>query len=155
MVDFIHMRRDLTAPINAPRWPRGISLAELENGDAREIHALLTLAYSAGGGGVGDFETWWTGLLTDLEFDRNLCVVAKDERDRIVGFIQCWTTAFIKDVVVHPEARRQGLAEAMLNHAFGLFQALGMEHVDLKVEKGNPTGAIRLYERMGMVVMDD
>jgi ribosomal protein S18 acetylase RimI-like enzyme len=109
------------------------------------------LAYSRGGGTVADFDTWWTGLLTDIEFDEDLCVVAKDETGRIVGFTQCWTSAFIKDVVVHPEARRQGLAEAMMNHAFGLFRALGVEAVDLKVEVDNPSGAIRLYERMGMV----
>jgi ribosomal protein S18 acetylase RimI-like enzyme len=151
MPDIIRMRRDLSQPINAPRWPQGIFLAELEQGDAREIHALLVLAYSRGGGTVADFDTWWTGLLTDIEFDEDLCVVAKDETGRIVGFTQCWTSAFIKDVVVHPEARRQGLAEAMMNHAFGLFRALGVEAVDLKVEVDNPSGAIRLYERMGMV----
>jgi ribosomal protein S18 acetylase RimI-like enzyme len=155
MANFLRMRRDLTQPINAPRWPTGISLAELENGDAREIHALLTLAYAAGGGTVAGFEEWWTGLITDIEFDKNLCVVAKDEHHQIVGFTQCWSSAFIKDVVVHPQARRQGLAEAMLNHAFGVFQALGVEYVDLKVLKDNPTGAIRLYERMGMFVVED
>jgi ribosomal protein S18 acetylase RimI-like enzyme len=151
----IRMRRDLTQPINAPKWPPGIFLAELEEGDAREIHALLTLAYARGGGRVAEFDIWWTGLITDIEFDKNLCVVAKNRDHRIVGFTHCWTSAFIKDVVVHPEARRQGLAEAMLNHAFGLFRALGIDHIDLKVEADNPSGAIRLYERLGMFAVAD
>jgi ribosomal protein S18 acetylase RimI-like enzyme len=153
--EIIRMRRDLTQPINAPKWPHGIVLAELEDGDAREIHGLLTLAYAQGGGRVADFDTWWTRLITDIEFDKNLCVVAKDTNHRIVGFTHCWTSAFIKDIVVHPEARRQGLAEAMLNHAFGLFRALGVEHIDLKVEADNPSGAIRLYQRLGMVAVPD
>lgn len=59
-------------------------------------------------------------------------------------------SAFIKDLVVHPSARRLGLGEALLRQAFLAFAARGADAVDLKVEIDNPTGARRLYERAGM-----
>lgn len=148
MAEIIRMRRDLGAPITAPVWPAGLLLAEFENGDAREIHALMDLAYINGGGSVDTFDHWWADLLIDPEFDKRFCVVIKDDTSRIVGYTQCWTSSFIKDVVVHPDTRRQGLAEAMLSHAFGLFKSLGKDYIDLKV-LGDNDNAIRLYKKLG------
>ena len=57
---------------------------------------------------------------------------------------------FIKDLVVHPLARRRGVAEALLMTAFWEFQRRGEKQVDLKVQTDNPTGAVRLYKKLGM-----
>jgi ribosomal protein S18 acetylase RimI-like enzyme len=53
-------------------------------------------------------------------------------------------------LVVHPLARRRGTAEALLRTAFREFRRRGAKHVDLKVQTDNPTGAVRLYKRVGM-----
>lgn len=154
MAEIIRMRRDLSAPINSPTWPSGLLLAEFQDGDAREIHALMVLAYVDGGGSVDTFDHWWAELLIDPEFDKRFCVVIKDFSGRIVGYTQCWTSSFIKDVVVHPDTRRKGLAEAMLNHACTLFAGLGKDYIDLKV-LGDNDKAIRLYEKLGFFLVTE
>ncbi|WP_236846471.1 MULTISPECIES: GNAT family N-acetyltransferase [unclassified Bosea (in: a-proteobacteria)] len=118
--------------------------------DLPALHDLLTLGYSLGGGRVATFEEWKAALLGDSDFDPALVFVVSDAQGAIVAVCQCWASAFVKDLVVHPSARRQGLGEALLHHVFAAFTARGADIVDLKVEIDNPTGARRLYERVGM-----
>lgn len=113
------------------------------------VHRLLEVGYADGGGHVGSFEEW-PSLRADEEFAADLFFLAENERQDIVGVAQCWTSAFIKDLVVHPLARRQGIATALLWQVFSEFQHRGAKHVDLKVHVDNPTGALRLYRAMGM-----
>ena len=110
----------------------------------------MQIAYARGGGSVGPFDAWWPGVRDDSEFAAELVFLAVDQRGDIVGAAHCWTSAFVKDLVVHPDARRRGIAEALLKTAFAEFRRRGDRHVDLKVQLDNPTGAIRLYERLGM-----
>ena len=81
----------------------------------------------------------------DPEFDAGLCVCACGDRPPAA---LCWTSAFIKDLAVTPAARRQGLAEALLRHAFVVFRSRGASEIALKVENGN-ADALRLYHRLG------
>ena len=48
--------------------------------------------------------------------------------------------------------RRRGLGEALLRHAFREFWQRGVSTVSLDVDGEDTTGAIRLYERVGMHV---
>lgn len=147
---WVRMRRDLATPVPAPVWPAGYRLAPFAIADMPAIHALLSLGYSLGGGRVPPFEEWKAALLADSDFDPALVFVVRDASGAIAAICQCWASAFIKDLVVHPSARRQGLGETLLHHAFAAFIARGADIVDLKVEIDNPTGARRLYERVGM-----
>jgi ribosomal protein S18 acetylase RimI-like enzyme len=145
------LRRDLSDAVADLVWPSGFSVRAFAAEDAKVVHRLMQLAYTQGGGSVGAFETWWPAVRDDGEFDAALCFLAIDGGGEIVGAAQCWTSAYVKDLVVHPAARRQGLAEALLLTVFQTFRARGARHVDLKVETDNPTGAMRLYRRLGMV----
>jgi ribosomal protein S18 acetylase RimI-like enzyme len=145
------MRRDLSVPIPKPVWPDGFRLAPFAITDLPEIHTLLVLGYALGGGSVTPFEIWKPSLLGDSEFDPALVFLVRDDTGRLAAVCQCWTTAFVKDLVVHPAARRKGLGEALLHHAFTEFAARSAKSIDLKVEADNPSGARRLYERVGMV----
>jgi ribosomal protein S18 acetylase RimI-like enzyme len=49
--------------------------------------------------------------------------------------------------------RRQGLALALLRHAFGVFYAAGQPVVELGVDSANATSAPRVYERAGMRIL--
>jgi ribosomal protein S18 acetylase RimI-like enzyme len=118
--------------------------------DAPKVHRLLEAGYAQGGGNIGAFEEWWPSLRDDGEFTPDLCFLAVDERHDIVGVAQCWTSAFIKDLVVHPRARRRGIATALLMRVFWEFRRRDVKHVDLKVQMDNPTGALRLYKALGM-----
>ena len=100
------------------------------------------------GRGVPDFEDWWEKFSGDSEFDASLCFLVFSE-GRLAGVALCWTSAFLKDLAVHPDMRRLGIGENLLRIVFRTFRVKGAAAVDLKVETGN-ANAIRLYERVGM-----
>ena len=134
--------------LREPIWPDGIHPRSFGPEDGHALHALLEHGYRRGGGSVAAFETWLTQMTTDEEFDPQLWFLAEAER-MLVGAILCWTSAFVKDLVVHESWRRRGLAEALLLHAFNALSARGATTVELKVEAGNHA-AVRVYERLGM-----
>ena len=142
------LRKDLDRPTMPPVWPAGFSCRTLLPDDAPDVHRLLRTAYSEGYGGVADFEEWWEKFSGDSEFDASLCFLVV-RKDGLAGVALCWTSAFLKDLAVHPDARRLGLGENLLLQVFRTFRAKGASAVDLKVETGN-ANAVRLYERAGM-----
>ena len=148
--DIQRLRRDLADALADPVWPAGFSARTFSAEDAPAVHRLMELGYAGGGGSVGAFAQWWPRVRDDGEFAAELCFLAIDASGEIVGVAQCWTSAFIKDLVVHPDARRRGIAEALLRMAFQAFRRRGAGHVDLKVQSDNPSGAVRLYKRLGM-----
>jgi ribosomal protein S18 acetylase RimI-like enzyme len=141
------LRRNLDRPIQPPEWPKGFSCRALLPSDAADTHALLKTAYVEGRG-VPDFAEWWEEFSGDSESDPALCFLVFGQ-GRIAGAALCWTSAFLKDLAVHPDARRLGIGENLLRLVFRTFQARNAFAVDLKVEAGNAS-AIRLYERAGM-----
>jgi GNAT superfamily N-acetyltransferase len=121
-LDLLVLRRDLTAPVPVADWPEGVALVALDTADAPAIHALLQRAYANGFGGVApDWLDWWEALRADSEFDRDLCFVAK-AGDEIVGFCLCWTSSFVKDLVVAPESHGRGVGAALLATAMAVFE---------------------------------
>jgi ribosomal protein S18 acetylase RimI-like enzyme len=144
------LRRDLSEAFAPPTCPTGYRMRTFAADDAPTVYRLLEVGYAQGGGHIGAFEEWWPSLRDDHEFAPDLCFLAVDERQDIVGVAQCWTSAFIKDLVVHPRARRRGIATALLRRVFWEFRRRGEKHVDLKVQVENPTGAVRLYKELGM-----
>jgi ribosomal protein S18 acetylase RimI-like enzyme len=146
------MRVDLPRETPEPSWPQGTAVRGFRASDAAGLHALLEQGYRNGGGTVTPFETWLPALVGDSEFDPQACflVTAGDE---LAAASICWTSAFVKDLVVDERWRRRGLGEAILQLAFRTFADRGARHVDLKVEEQN-AGAIRLYQRVGMRVVE-
>lgn len=76
-----------------------------------------------------------------------MCFVAKAEGE-VVGFCLCWTSSFVKDLVVALEWQGRGLGGALLATAMATLRDRGEAEVRLKVVTGN-AGARRLYERIG------
>jgi ribosomal protein S18 acetylase RimI-like enzyme len=152
-VEVWRMRVDLDpAALRDPIWPEGVRARRFTLDDAVALHALLEDGYRGGGGSVAAFETWLPQMTSDDEFDAELWFLAESE-EALVGAVLCWTSAFVKDVVVRESSRRQGLGEALLRHAFQTFAARGANAVELKVEATN-TSAVHLYERLGMRVVE-
>ncbi|MBK5399483.1 GNAT family N-acetyltransferase [Pseudomonas sp. TH39(2020)] len=145
------MRRNLAEGVPAITWPQGIVLSEYRPDLAEAVHRLMELGYQEGGGRVPALDVWQQRFETDPEYDPSLCFIALDIKG-IVGVCQCWTSAYIKDLVVQPRAQGQGLGRALLLHAFNIFQQRREGFVDLKVLEDN-LRAQRLYENAGMRVI--
>ena len=142
------LRRDLTAGLPAPQWPAGTVLEHYRADLAPAIHAVLSMTQEQGGGRVASLDEWRQQFVTDAEFDPSLCLVASNA-DGILGVAQCWTSAFIKNLSIHPCAQGQGLGRALLLHTFQVFKQRGEPYVDLKVLESN-LRARHLYESAGM-----
>lgn len=151
----LRMRRDLLDAPEPPVWPAGVILRTLgpkpDRKDAKAAHSVLASGFWEGGGGAPIFPRWWNALRKDPEFDPTLVFLAFDGPD-IVGMTQCWTSAFIKDLAVHPHARRRGIGRALMLTAFDAFAKRGASHVDLKVREENET-ALRLYQSLRMRIV--
>jgi ribosomal protein S18 acetylase RimI-like enzyme len=147
------MRAPLSPPVAGPHWPAGVDPRPWRDGDAPAVHALLVEAYRNGGGEVEPYVRWLPWFTGDAEFDPAACTLAWSG-DELAGVALCWSSAFVKDLCVADAHRRRGLGEALLRHSFALFAARGVSALDLKVDSENPSGAVRLYERVGFEVVE-
>ena len=57
---------------------------------------------------------------------------------------------WVDELGVRPSWRGRGIAAALLRRSFATFSDRGVRRVILNVDAENPTGATRLYERVGM-----
>ena len=80
-------------------------------------------------------------LLTSDDDGRVTAAIITTERDLGSGGSR---TAFIAELLTHPDHRRQGLAEGLLSHAMQALHGLGHKTVAVTVNSGN-AGAIALY----------
>ena len=145
------MRRDLPADAPDIVWPEGVEVSTYRPELAVAVHRLMQLGYREGGGRVPDLETWQQRFESDPEYDPTLCFIALDA-EGVVGVAQCWTSSYIKNLVVHPRMQGRGLGRALLLKAFKVFQQRREGFVDLKVLEDNRR-AQRLYESAGMYVV--
>lgn len=57
---------------------------------------------------------------------------------------------YVEDIGVLKGWRGRGIAEALLRRSFDIFRGVGLKRASLNVDSDNSTGAMRLYERVGM-----
>ena len=97
---------------------------------------------------------WKLRKLEREEFDASLWHIAWDG-DQIAGHAQTRFrngVGWIGNLGVRRPWRKRGLGEALLLHAFNEFYKRGMPKIGLSVDASNPTGATRLYQKVGMKV---
>ena len=89
--------------------------------------------------------------------------VVAERAGRIVAFALFFTNfstflaqpgLYLEDLFVEPEARGQGIGQALLEHLAGLAASRGCGRFEWSVLDWNE-GAIRFYQRMGATVMPD
>ena len=150
VTEVLEMAVELRPPLPEPDWPAGVVLRPFDaDRDAVDVHACLVEAFAESDERVAPLDEWRPWLLGDPSYDPALVLVAESGR-RVAGMAQCWTEGFVKDLAVRPAFRGRGLGEALLRAVFAEFARRRIARVRLKVDADNPTGAVRLYRRVGM-----
>lgn len=148
----------------APAWPEGITLStRQERPELLPIFRATREAFQDHWGHVDQpeetsfarFQHW---VENDEEHDPSAWFLALDG-DEIAAVCLCrpiWyedpNMGWVNTLGVRRPWRRQGLALALLHHAFGEFHRRGRQRVGLGVDADSLTGATRLYEKAGMHV---
>ena len=89
-------------------------------------------------------------VASELKNKLALWLVAEDE-GRVAGYIgsqTCGDESDVMNVAVHPDFRRRGIAEALVNALVDELKAIESRCLTLEVRASN-TPAISLYEKLG------
>lgn len=89
-----------------------------------------------------DFSTWWLAEIDGVAVAALLGWRLPDHEHDWTGHVGTLGTL--------REARGRGIGSYLLRFAFAEFAARGLRKVTLGVDASNPTGAVRLYESVGM-----
>jgi mycothiol synthase len=154
------MRIELSDELPEPEWPAAVAVRTMQAGEAEErIYEANNEAFN----NHWDFRPqpfaqWRSDAFGRDEFDPTLVWLA-EEGDELAGFsANSWHFSgdpefgWIGILGVRPLWRRRGLATALLHQSFQDFRRRGAKRVGLGVDAQNTTGAVRLYERVGMHV---
>jgi mycothiol synthase len=155
--EILRMWRPLKGDLPEPTWPHGVRVRTYAPDDAHRVHELLDATYA---GWDRDYvprsHDGWVSFMTDDGDDFDPALWFLVERDgELVACALYWKETdrrgWLKDLVVQESERGRGLGTALLHHGFRAYAARGADRVGLKVDSTNPTGAPRLYERVGFV----
>jgi mycothiol synthase len=152
---FRHLRMDLDG---SPRYPveppPGIEIEGIEpDRDLRRIHAIFVEAFSQEWGyRVIPFEEWIDLEVETPSYDPGLWLLAREGHEAVgaLSGIVSGDRGWVGELGVRAPWRGRGIATAMLHRSFTAFAARGLRRVMLNVDSQNSTGAVRLYERVGM-----
>ncbi len=144
----------LESPPPEPKFAEGIELRPFATGehDVAVWHAENEAFRDHPGSHEWTLEEWRRERIDDPEFDPTLWQIAWDGEE-IAGFaLNRYRTGigWIRMLGVRRPWRKRGLGEALLYHSFGEFYRRGMKTIGLGVNAHNPTGATRLYQKVGM-----
>jgi mycothiol synthase len=155
---FRTMEVEMDAPPPEPSWPWPIEVRTMDPGtDDRAVYEADNEAFADHWGHVpSSFARWRHDLIGAEGFDPTLCFLAMDEQ-QIAGFALCKVgvadnpdSGYVASLGVRRPWRRRGIALALLQHCLAEFFRRGCHRVTLEVDSENPTGAMQLYERVGM-----
>ena len=153
------MRIELDAPTPEPVWPQGVELLDLDPArHGRTAHAVVKTAFAdiGDGSGQGPYEEW-AAVLAPERFVPGLALVAQERGEVVavgIGHLLPDDVGFVRQLAVPRAHRGRGLALAVLHETFRRCVQRGLGAVVLGVDAGNQTGAVRLYERAGMRVVE-
>lgn len=144
----------LDGPPAEPQFPEGIELRPFIQGehDVAVWQAQNEAFRDHWGSHDVTLEEWRRSRFDDPEFDSTLWPIAWDG-DEVAGFSlnrYRMGIGWIRTLGVRRPWRKRGLGETLLLHSFGEFYRRGMKTIGLGVDAQNPTGATRLYQKVGM-----
>jgi mycothiol synthase len=158
----LRMVIDLGEPPAPPVLPEGVEIRTFRSGqDERGFFDSIQASFKDHWGYVERpdevmYERFLHGMKDNPTFDPELWYAAW-ENGRIIGTSLCVKSlpedsglGWVNSLGVRREARRRGIAQALLQQSFvGLYER-GQRRVGLGVDASSLTGATRLYEKAGM-----
>jgi mycothiol synthase len=158
---FSHVRNSYTMvralPAGSPPpLPEGIDVRVFETDrDERILYELHQAAFADHWGFVPQPYESFTGewyQSNDWAPELTYLAVAGEEAVGYTAALEFATGGFIGAIGVLRAWRGRGIAQAMLHRAFADLAARGHPEVTLGVDAASPTGAVALYEKVGMTV---
>jgi len=159
------MRIEMKEPPPAPVWPEGVSLRLYNpNLDARTVYEVDEESFQDHFGFVKEdpeegYERFMHHMTGDNSYDPSLWFLAVADEEVVAICLCCRFGAddkeigYVSSLGVKRTWRRQGIALALLKHAFGEYYRRGKYKVDLGVDAESLTGAMDLYTKAGMFVL--
>jgi mycothiol synthase len=155
---FEEMIRPLEPGDAAPE-PPGIALRRWDVGRSEELRAVHNEAFADLWGSSPLDRDAWAHRLDEHGNRLDLSWIAVDG-DRIVGFALCGhfpddealigrRDGWIRHLGVARDRRNRGVASALVLASCTTFAAAGFTHAALGVDSDSPTGAHRIYHRLG------
>jgi len=162
---YVRLRIEMSGPPLPAEIPQGIEIRPFD--PKADLHATILSVRETFRDHWGHIERdleedtrmWTHWVEEDRDFDPSVWHLACDGNE-IVG-VSLGTTkrpesdnlAYIYTLGVRRAWRGRGIAHALLRHSFAAFYERGRSVVDLDADAENLTGAMRLYEGVGMHVV--
>ena len=101
------------------------------------------------------FSMPWTEeqLRSQLKGSRHECIAALNAEGRVLGYVGMMCVldeGYISNVAVHPDFRRLGIGDRLIDRLLALARVRSLAFVTLEVRAGNEA-AIALYQKHGFV----
>ena len=153
------MERDLRTPVPSLPLPPGLELRPAAESHDRAIWEAQREAFQDHWGYTPWTEEHFQRFTSYPHYDRSLWRVAW-EGDQVAGMVLSYINpeenrqyrrlrGYTEDIAVRRPWRRRGLASALIARSLTALQERGMAEAALSVDAENPTGALRVYERLG------
>lgn len=151
---FSRMVLDLGAEPPVPVPVPGVSVRGVTGEAAeRDLHAVMMESFAHHYGSTPEtYEDWRARQAGRSGVDQGLWWLADLDGQAVGGLIgrRMSDQGWVQGLGVRPPYRGRGIARLLLLTAFAEFHRRGERRVALGVDTGNETGALRLYESVGM-----
>ena len=131
----------LFCPFDSVRY-EGFEIVGYENRHAAAVYEIEKASFST---------PWSEKEFEGLKINPNARAFTAVSDGKVCGFAVIYTAggeAELMDIAVHPNFRRMGIGEALMDTATSVCEAEGIERLMLEVRKSN-TSAINLYVKKG------
>ncbi len=149
------MGRELVREEDPGVAPAGVTIRVFETGgDERALHEVHEASFADHWGFRPiPYATFEAEMYGAEDWDPSLAHLAEVD-GQVVGHVVALSfegDAYVAILGVVPRWRGRGIAKALLRRAFAELAQRGHQEVRLGVDAQNPTGAVALYESVGMI----
>lgn len=152
------MAVDLPQEPPPPTLPPGVAIEVAGADDAvrREVHHVIETAFldHFGHGAVAPYDEWSSRQLAGSGADPSLWWLLRVDGVPAAALVaRAWPQeGYVQGLGTLRAFRGRGLARLLLQLSFAEFHRRGYRRASLSVDAANPTGAVALYESVGMSV---